>query len=335
MIGVVSDPLFMQHDTGPYHPEQPLRSQYVHSVFTGKDPDLAMVDPVQALPEDIMLNHGRAYVELVKRTCSSSRYTYLDADTVCSEESYSTALYAAGSVLQLMRMALSGEIEAGFAAVRPPGHHATPDRAMGFCLFNNVAVAARAAVSGFGLSKVLIADIDVHHGNGTQDSFYRDRDILYFSTHQSPFYPGTGRIREAGAGKGEGFTVNCPLRGGTNDERMVSVYRHVLVPVIRAFGPELILVSAGFDAHRMDSIGGMSMTAGGFACIAGLIRDAARETGCPVVYSLEGGYNLDALRESVRAVIDVMKGGPVPVMKDADWPELEEFVKTHSCYWPL
>lgn len=334
MIGVVSDPLFMQHDTGPYHPEQPLRSQYVHTVFTGKDPDLVMVQPVPASPGDIMLNHGRRYVELVKNACCGS-YTHLDADTVCSEDSYSTALYAAGSVMELVRLALSGEIEAGFAAVRPPGHHATADRAMGFCLFNNVAIAARAALSACGPKKVLIADFDVHHGNGTQESFWRDRDVLYFSTHQHPFYPGTGRIGEAGAGKGEGFTVNCPLRGGKNDEQMVSVYRRVLIPVIRSFSPGLILVSAGFDGHGMDSIGGMRMTAGGFACIAGLIRDAAREAGCPVVYALEGGYNLNALRDSVRAVIDVMKGGDVPVIRDADWPELEEFVKAHSRYWPL
>jgi acetoin utilization deacetylase AcuC-like enzyme len=335
MIGVVSDPLFMQHDTGPYHPEQPLRSQYVHSVFTRKDPHLVMVDPLPASVEEIMLNHEKSYVELVKRACCSSRYTHLDSDTVCSEDSYTTALYAAGSVLQLVRMALSGEIEAGFAGVRPPGHHAESDRAMGFCLFNNVAVAAHAAISVLGLEKVLIADIDVHHGNGTQDSFYRSRDVLYFSTHQHPFYPGTGRITETGSGKGEGFTMNCPLRGGKNDSQMVSVYRHVLLPVIRAFKPQLILVSAGFDAHVTDSIGGMKMTAGGFACIAGLIRDAAREAGCPVVYALEGGYNLNALRESVQAVVDVMKGDAVPVMNDVDWPELDEFVKAHSRYWPL
>lgn len=335
MIGVISHPLFMQHETGPYHPEQPMRIQCIHSVFAQNDPDIAMIDPVPADLEDIMLNHEKNYIELVRRACCSNRYTSLDADTVCSEDSYTTALYAAGSVIQLMRMVLSGKIDAGFASVRPPGHHATYDSAMGFCIFNNVAIAAHKAISECGLGKVLIADIDVHHGNGTQESFYDSKDVLYFSTHQYPFYPGTGTMQECGSRGAEGFTVNCPLRGGKDDAQMVSLYRHILVPIIRTFRPELILVSAGFDAHRTDPIGGMKLTAKGFASIAGLIRDAAREAGSAVVYSLEGGYNLDALRESVLAVMDVMKGGKFPVIEDADWPELDGLMKAHSRYWPL
>jgi acetoin utilization deacetylase AcuC-like enzyme len=335
MIGVVSDPLFMNHDTGMHHPEQPLRINYIHTLFAPKDPEILMVDPVQASPEDIMLNHEKHYIDLVRQSCSSRKFTCLDPDTVCSEDSYSTALHAAGSVINLTRMVLSGQIETGFASVRPPGHHATTSEAMGFCLFNNIAIAAHKAINSFGQKKVLIVDFDVHHGNGTQESFYKSKNVLYFSTHQYPFYPGTGRLSETGAAGAEGFTVNCPLRGGKNDSQYVTVYRHVLVPIIKAFNPGLILVSAGFDAHGMDSIGGMQLSSSAFACIAGIIRDVSREIGAPVVYALEGGYNLDALRDSVKAVIDVIKGGEVPMIKDSSWPELDEIIKTHSRYWPL
>ena len=335
MIGVVSDPLFMNHETGSYHPETPMRIHYIHTVFNGKDPGIVMVDPVQASPEDIMLNHEQYYVDHVLRSCSAKSLVDLDPDTVCSEDSYSVALYAAGSVIRLVQMALAGEIDAGFASVRPPGHHATADEAMGFCLFNNVAIAARKAIRFFGVDKVLIIDFDVHHGNGTQESFYSSTSVLYFSMHQYPFYPGTGRLSETGASGAEGYTVNCPLRGGKNDGQYVAVFRSLLVPIIEAFSPNLILVSAGFDAHAMDPIGGMQLSSKGFASLAGIIRDAAHKVHSPVVYALEGGYNLDALRDSVRAVIDVIKGGEPPKIEATPWPELDEVIKAHSLYWPI
>jgi acetoin utilization deacetylase AcuC-like enzyme len=335
MIGVVSDPLFMNHETGGYHPETPMRVHYIHTLFAGKDPGILMIDPVPASIEDIKLNHAKYYIDLVMRSCSSNRYTDLDPDTICSEDSYSVALNAAGSLIRLTELAISGEIEAGFASVRPPGHHATADEAMGFCLFNNVAIAAHKAIRSFGVKKVLIVDFDVHHGNGTQESFYGSKDVLYFSTHQYPFYPGTGRLADVGARGAEGFTVNCPLRSGKNDGQYAAVYRRVLVPVVKAFKPGLVLVSAGFDAHGMDPIGGMQLSSMGFAAIAGMIRDAAGEAGAPVVYVLEGGYNLDALRDSVKAVVNVLKGGEVPMVKETVWPELDEIIKAHSRYWPL
>jgi len=335
MIGVVSDPLFMNHETGSYHPETPMRIHYIHTVFNGKDPGIVMVDPVQASPEDIMLNHEQYYVDHVLRSCSAKSLVDLDPDTVCSEDSYSVALYAAGSVIRLVQMALAGEIDAGFASVRPPGHHATADEAMGFCLFNNVAIAARKAIRFFGVDKVLIIDFDVHHGNGTQESFYSSTSVLYFSMHQYPFYPGTGRLSETGASGAEGYTVNCPLRGGKNDGQYVAVFRSLLVPIIEAFSPNLILVSAGFDAHAMDPIGGMQLSSKGFASLAGIIRDAAHKVHSPVVYALEGGYNLDALQDSVRAVIDVIKGGEPPKIEATPWPELDEVIKAHSLYWPI
>ncbi len=335
MVGIVSDPLFMNHDTGGYHPESPMRIHSIHTVFSGKDPDLLVVDPVPADIQDVMLNHGKAHVERIKRSSMAGRLVDLDPDTVCSEDSYETALYAAGSLIRLVQMAIGGEISSGFASVRPPGHHATKDDAMGFCLFNNVAIAARKAIECFHIQKVLIVDFDVHHGNGTQDSFYGSREVLYFSSHQHPFYPGTGRLNETGSGRAEGYTVNCPLRAGTKDSEFLAVYQHVLVPIIESYRPGLILVSAGFDAHAMDPIGGMSVSSKGFAALTALIMEAATKVGSPVVYTLEGGYNLDALRDSVSAVVDVMKGGPAPKIEQTPFHGLDEIMGTHSRFWPL
>lgn len=335
MIGVVSDPLFMNHDTGGYHPEAPLRAQYIHTLFAGKDPEISLVEPVKATKEDIALNHGSRYIDRVSHACRNSGYVDLDPDTVCSEDSYETALYAAGSLIRLVGMALAGDIQAGFASIRPPGHHAIEDEAMGFCLFNNIAVAAKKAIRDFGVKKVIIIDFDVHHGNGTQDSFYDRKDVLYFSSHQYPFYPGTGRISDTGAKGAQGYTVNCPLRGGKTDGEFVALYRSVLIPVIHAYEPGLVLVSAGFDAHAMDPIGGMDLSSSGFGALAGLIREAAEEVDAPVVYALEGGYNLEALRDSVRAVVDILKGGNAPRIEERFSAEIDEIVKAHSKQWSL
>ena len=335
MIGVVSDPLFMNHDTGSYHPESPLRIQFIHTLFAPKDPEILLVDPVQATLQDILLNHEQYYIDHIQRSCSSGKHTDLDPDTVCSADSWSVALHAAGSLIRLVQMAVSGEIDGGFASIRPPGHHATADEAMGFCLFNNVAIAARKAIGSFGVKKVLIVDFDVHHGNGTQESFYSTKEVLYFSTHQYPFYPGTGRLSETGAPGAEGSTVNCPLGGGKTDGQYGALYRRVLIPIIETFRPGLILVSAGFDSHATDPIGGMQLSTEGFASLAGIIRDSAKSVNAPVVYALEGGYNFEALRDSVKAVIDVMKGGKVPVIEEKPLPELDEIIRTHARYWPL
>ena len=335
MIGVVSDPLFMNHDTGSYHPESPLRIQFIHTLFARKDPEILLVDPVRATPQDILLNHEQYYIDHIQRSCSSEKHTDLDPDTVCSADSWSVALYAAGSLVRLVQMAVSGEIDGGFASVRPPGHHATADEAMGFCIFNNVAIAARKAIGSFGVEKVLIVDFDVHHGNGTQESFYAAKEVLYFSTHQYPFYPGTGRLSETGTPGAEGSTVNCPLGGGKTDGQYGALYHRVLIPIIETFRPGLILVSAGFDSHAMDPIGGMQLSTEGFASLAGIIRDSAKSVNAPVVYALEGGYNFEALRDSVKAVIDVMKGGKVPVIEEKPLPELDEIIRTHARYWPL
>ena len=332
MIGIVSDPTFMDHNTGSYHPETPIRIQYLHGLFTTRDPDIMMVDPVAASEDDIKLNHQSSYIEQVRRLCDAGS-GYLDPDTAYSELSYSTALLAAGSLNRLCEMALKGEIESGFAFVRPPGHHAVFEKAMGFCIFNNVAIAARKALDAFGVKKVLIVDFDVHHGNGTQDSFYRDDKVLYFSSHQYPFYPGTGAIDEIGSGAGEGLTVNCPMSYGKTDTQYMGVYSYVLRPVIKAYQPGLILVSAGFDAHAQDPIGGMRLSSRCYGAIAGLIRDTAKELGIPVVYTLEGGYNLEAQRESVKEVIAVLKGSDAPDIQPETWPELDRMLATHGKAW--
>lgn len=335
MIGIVSDPVFMNHDTGGHHPETPLRIQCLHTLFAREDPLVKMIAPVPGRVEDVLLNHGRDYVDRVCRLSGSGQCVDLDPDTVCSPDSYETALLAAGSLVELVRLALEGEVKTGLACVRPPGHHARKDEAMGFCLFNNVAVAARKAIRDFGAGKVAIVDFDVHHGNGTQESFYSDSKVLYFSTHQYPFYPGTGSLSETGAGEGAGYTVNCPLRAGMNDSHYLAVYRQVLAPVIEAFEPGLILVSAGFDAHERDPIGGMRMSSQGFAAVASVIEEAALEVGSPTVYALEGGYDLGALKESVSLVVDVLKGVAFPAIRSESFPGLEGILQAHARMWPL
>lgn len=326
----------MDHDTGGYHPESPLRIQYLHTLFMPDDDrQIQLVNPASAAAEDILLNHSRSYIEMISRTSRSNSMVDLDPDTVCSPDSYDVALCAAGSLIELTKMALDNTIDAGFACVRPPGHHARTADAMGFCLFNNVAIAAHKAIRDFGIERVAIIDFDVHHGNGTQESFYSDSRVLYFSTHQYPFYPGTGALSETGRGEGKGYTVNCPMHGGKSDGQYMAVYLSILKPLLEAFEPGLILVSAGFDAHAQDPIGGMQLSSECFGAIAGVIQDSAREIGIPVVYALEGGYNLHALKDSVHHIMSVLKGCPAPLIEPTLFPEMESFVKAHANMWPI
>ncbi len=334
MIGVVSDPVFMEHDTGGYHPEEPMRVQYIHTLFSDPPEGVMLIDPVEASEDDIMLNHDKAYIEKVKNASASGRMVSLDPDTVCSPRSFDVALKASGSLNKLTEMALSGEISSGFASIRPPGHHATSTAAMGFCLFNNIAIAAKKALS-LGAKNVLIVDFDVHHGNGTQESFYNDDRVLYFSSHQYPFYPGTGALSEVGGQRGKGFTVNCPMSYGKVDGEYIAVYRYILDPIIHIFKPSIVLVSAGFDPHAMDPIGGMRLSSECFGAIAGIIRDASADVGAPVVFTLEGGYDMDALRDSVQNVIEVMRGADPPSVNPLEWKELDNLVAMHRNYWDL
>jgi len=234
---------------------------------------------------------------------------WLDADTVVSPASYLVACYAAGGTIAAVDAVMTGKVQSAFALVRPPGHHALRWEAMGFCLFNNIAIAAKHAIESHQLERILIADFDVHHGNGTQDAFFDDPHVLYFSTHQSPHYPGTGRIDEIGVGLGEGFTVNVPLPAWCGDEEYLRVFDEILAPVARRFGPQLILVSAGYDPHWADQLSMMQLTVTGFGEVVRVLKRLADELcGGRIVFTLEGGYHLEALASSVRATFDVLLG---------------------------
>ncbi len=263
--------------------------------------------------------------------------TYLDSDTIASEATADVAHLAVGSVLTGIDRVMEGKVENAFAFPRPPGHHAKPDKAMGFCFFNNVAVGAMYALKRFQLERILIIDFDVHHGNGTQKAFYTSPEVLYLSTHQSPHYPGTGGIHETGKDEGEGFTLNVPMPAGMGDGEYLRVFRDVLLPVGLEYRPDLVLVSAGFDAHRDDPLGGMELSSAGYGAMAAeILRLAGEACGGKAVFVLEGGYNIRALEESIAAVLDVMSGGdvPIPSAPGAGASDLlKELRSVHREYW--
>ncbi|MBN2186511.1 MAG: histone deacetylase [Dehalococcoidia bacterium] len=305
--GLVYAPVYLEHDTGK-HPEKPQRLVAImsHLEETGAKEELTLLSPRPASIEELEMVHAPEYVSEVKSEAERGG-GWLDPDTVICPKSYEVALYAAGGLLTGVEAVERGEVDSAFALVRPPGHHATRNRAMGFCIFNNVAIAAKFALSNFNLSRVLIADFDVHHGNATQDTFYADPRVLYFSTHQYPFYPGTGWMDETGTGQGEGFTVNFPMNAGWGDEEYLRAYDEVLVPLARRFQPQLILVSAGFDPHWADNIAMMQVSVTGFAQIVTILKKLATEL-CQgrLVFTLEGGYNLQVAASSVKATFDVL-----------------------------
>lgn len=308
---VLTHTSFLDHDPGPGHPETAARLSAITDHLarspiagvTSRDADRrASTDELRAVHGD---GHLAAMAELRGRTAE------IDADTAVSPGSYEAAVRAAGASLEAVERVMSNEARSAFALVRPPGHHAEPARAMGFCLFNNVAIAAERA-RALGASRVLIVDWDVHHGNGTQKAFYDRRDVLYVSTHQSPLYPGTGLVEETGAGAGRGYTVNCPLPAGCGDAELGAVFQDIVLPIAHAYRPELVLVSAGFDAHAADPLAGMQVSTRGFAAMCSGLRDLAQACcGGRLVLVLEGGYALEPLAESTHACLEVLAGaGP-------------------------
>jgi acetoin utilization deacetylase AcuC-like enzyme len=329
-------PISLEHATGG-HPEQPARMTAITSELERHG--WLGLQRVRSEPVDLELLraiHPDAYIARIERA-SAAGGGYLDADTVVSARSYEAARHGAGGATGLVDLLLAGEAPYGFSAHRPPGHHATRDRAMGFCLFNNVAVAAQHALDAGGLQRVLILDWDVHHGNGTNDIFHRSDQALFISIHQSPLYPGTGGSRDVGSGAGTGYTVNLPVAPGSGDAVFVSLVEHVAVPLLLSFEPELVLISAGFDAHLEDPLADCRVTEAGYGAMALAMWQAAREVGAPLGMVLEGGYALGALARSVVAVLAALGeepgGGAAAVAPDALdarrrlakwWPELAD-----------
>jgi acetoin utilization deacetylase AcuC-like enzyme len=307
--GVVVDPRYLDHGTGAGHPERPERVEVLLELLDAAvRPGMVRVEPRPATRGELQQVHAPGYVEQVAATAGTAFFAF-DADTPVSARSHETALLAAGGLLAVLDGIMAGELDNGFALVRPPGHHAEADRAMGFCLFNNVAVGAEYLRRQHGLERVLVMDWDVHHGNGTQHSFANDPGVLYVSTHQYPFYPGTGAPEEIGRGDGEGFTVNLPLPAGCGDAEYSYLFEQIVDPICRQYRPELVLVSAGFDAHVRDPLGGMRVTTEGFGQMARVLLKVARDCSAGRLAAvLEGGYDLEALTGSVARVLDEMGG---------------------------
>jgi acetoin utilization deacetylase AcuC-like enzyme len=307
--GYVYDPIYLKHDLRG-HPENQQRLKMILAVLE-QHRMLERLTSIPALlisPERLQWVHTPEYISLVKRVAQQGG-GQLDMDTYVRPASYDAALMAAGGLVEATRAVLDGDVENAFALVRPPGHHALRNRGMGFCLFNNVAIAARYALAERGLDRVLIVDFDVHHGNGTQDEFEADPAVLYISTHQYPHYPGTGYWDEAGHGAGTGSVVNVPLAGGVGDEGFARILSEIVTPVAWRFQPQLILVSAGYDAHWDDPLAAMQLSVGGYAAIARALKDLAEELcGGRLVFTLEGGYHLQALAYSILNTFAVLLG---------------------------
>jgi len=329
------------------HPENPQRLQSIYYMLDHKDFGEALVniEPRFATLEEILEVHTPRYVDRILDSADRAQVRH-DPDTVTSPQSYKAALMAAGGVMEAVKAVLTKEVRNAFALVRPPGHHAQKDRAMGFCIFNNEAVGARYALKAHGLERVLIVDWDVHHGNGTQNIFYDDPQVLYFSAHRGAFYPWTGEEQEVGAGKGEGYTVNIPLQLGCSNACFGNAFRHLLWPIARQYRPELILVSAGFDIHHSDPLGSMNVTTEGFARMTALLMEMAAEL-CDerLILVLEGGYNPQALRDSVEMVLWELMGSSMinkeemQLVEDAQYREiaetLERVKEVQRRYWDL
>ncbi len=305
--GFVYHPDYLKHDTGPEHPERPDRLRASLDALQQSEAweQLHYIDPTPASAEQIAYAHTQGYSEHIRQFCEAE--VPLTHDTPVGHESYDIALLSTGGVLCAADAVVTKKVKNAFAMVRPPGHHATPGHSMGFCLFNNIAIAARYLQREHGVERVAIVDWDVHHGNGTQDIFYEDESVFFISIHELPLYPGTGSQHEKGSGKARGTTLNIPLPPGCGDEDYTEIFRDVLIPAIQVFSPEFVLISAGFDAHYLDPLANINLTAEGFAELTDLVLDVADEIASGnVVSALEGGYSLEGISESVVAHVECL-----------------------------
>jgi acetoin utilization deacetylase AcuC-like enzyme len=306
-----SHPSSLEHDPRQGlsgHPEQPDRVRAIEATLAEREwLGWERREAPVATEEELALVHSRAHIEWIRELCESGGGA-IDGDTFAGERSYEAALHAAGGACAMTRALLAGETEVGFSALRPPGHHAEPERAMGFCLFDNIAVAAALAIAELGLERVFILDWDVHHGNGTAEIFRRRDDVLFASIHQGGIFPGTGAREDVGSGPGEGYTINLPVPAGSEEGLWLSLLEDEVLPAAAAFGPQLVLISAGFDAHRDDPLAECRLETSSFGRMATTVGEAAKGWGAPVGAVLEGGYALPALAESVVATMSALGG---------------------------
>ena len=314
---LVTDELMVAHDPGPGHPERPARLEALLTDFDRRPiPGVTRVAPRPATRDELVSVHAPAYIDAL--AALSGRSAQLEADTVISPRSWEAALLGAGGAVTAVQAVFAGQAANAFVWARPPGHHAEVSAPMGFCLINNVAVAA-AAGRRLGAERVLVLDWDVHHGNGTQHIFEARRDVLTMSSHQHPHYPGTGAPDEIGRADARGFTVNCALPAGQGDADYGAVFAEVFLPIAEAFAPELVIVSAGFDAHRADPLGDMNVTERGFAAMCTAARRIAEaHAGGRLVLVLEGGYDLEGLVGSSRACLEILRGASEEFPSGAD-----------------
>jgi acetoin utilization deacetylase AcuC-like enzyme len=335
----IATPLYFRHEsslgheTGA-HPEGPGRIPAIERAMEERDwLGYERRDAPEAAIEQILRAHPQSHVDHVRVACE--RGVSLDPDTITSPGSWSAALHAVGGAVAMVDALVSGEARVAFSGLRPPGHHAETHAAMGFCLFNNIAVAARHALDEHGLSRVFVLDWDVHHGNGTNEIFHETSAVLFASLHQSPLYPGTGPLSDVGSGEGEGFSINLPVPPGSGEREWLSLIQHVVTPAARAFEPELVLVSAGFDAHRADPLASCLLETESYAELAAHMRELAGELGVPVGAVLEGGYDLGALSASVVATLESFAHGEEPPRLVGRDELSERAGKTIGRYWRL
>jgi len=329
-VGLLRDPRFQDHDTTANHPEHPQRLVAIESLLR----DAGLIEaclPLKSRPAtdaEILRAHDPALLAMLERSdrFAQEKHVFIDPDTVISAHSLDAARYAAGGVIDAARSVAAGELGGAFCLPRPPGHHATRSQAMGFCLINHIAIAAADLLESGTAKRVAIVDFDVHHGNGTQDIFYANPQVLYISTHQSPHYPGTGAAADVGAGAAVGTTLNLPLPAGCGDREYLRCFDEVILPAVRRYEPSIILVSAGFDAHWRDPLAGQDVSGAGYRAIAERLDTVASDLGVGLLYMLEGGYDLEAIAWAARHCLDVQLGlaavedvvGPAPPGQSVD-----------------